>query len=172
MQIPVIALHASAVQTPKGALLFMGHAGAGKSTIAHLLAGRFPVLSDDAVYLAHQSGKFLVTNADRRAFDEFILPSPPSEDLSGSGTNSEWVQLLAVIRIFQAPSIRLVQISDISTCRHLADAAFEIVWQQRGVEQVRQIFSTVAQIARTCPGWELSFTKAIETIELVAAHFS
>ena len=45
-------LHASAVVVGGGALLFLGHSTAGKSTIARMLGQIQPVLADDSVYAA------------------------------------------------------------------------------------------------------------------------
>jgi len=69
----------------------------------------------------------------------------------------DWMPLQAVLRIFQAPTTRLVPIAAQETCRHLADAAFEIRWQNRRTEVVGQAFSAVAHVARHYPGWELYF---------------
>lgn len=167
----IIALHTSAVQTPGGALLFLGHAGAGKSTISRLLSGRYPIISDDSVYLTQQGEKWVVAHADYSAFFEDLLPQPPFLTLQNSTDRLDWFPLLAIIRIFQAQSAQIVSVNDMSTCKHLADAAFEIPWQQQSVERVRLIFSTVAQIARMYPGWELSFTMDDETVKVVSAHF-
>jgi hypothetical protein len=47
-----LALHASAVVSPRGAVAFLGAAGRGKSTIAALLAaGGWPLLSDDCLLI-------------------------------------------------------------------------------------------------------------------------
>jgi hypothetical protein len=47
-----VALHASGVVSPRGAVLFVGNAGRGKSTLAALLAGAgWPILSDDCLLI-------------------------------------------------------------------------------------------------------------------------
>ena len=110
--LPVVALHGSAVIAPGGVLLFLGHGGAGKSTICQLLAGHFPKLSDDAVYLAGQGdGEWCVTNADQRAF-----AGPLRE---GELEGREWTVLRAVVRIFQSPTTRLVPVTSLAACRHI-----------------------------------------------------
>lgn len=44
-------LHASAINTPKGAILFSGPPGAGKSTAMKLSSSKFPALADDSVII-------------------------------------------------------------------------------------------------------------------------
>ncbi|MEM8642326.1 MAG: hypothetical protein AAGG51_26440 [Cyanobacteria bacterium P01_G01_bin.54] len=58
-----VCLHASAVALPQGAVLFLGPAGAGKSTTAAILAGQgCPVLTDDVVVLQEtRAGGFAVS---------------------------------------------------------------------------------------------------------------
>lgn len=150
----LIALHASAVVTPAGALIFLGYAGSGKSTICRLLAGRFMPLADDAVYLVSDgpgAGVWQVADGSRRAFGGPLAEA----ELVGLDT----IPLLAVLRLHHASETRLIPIRPRQICRHLTDAVFEITWQQRlGAEEVRGIFSTAAQIARSYPGWSLHFT--------------
>lgn len=54
MALPLVgleALHGCALHTPEGALLVLGASGWGKSTLGSILAGRFPLLADDACAL-------------------------------------------------------------------------------------------------------------------------
>lgn len=55
-----LMVHAAGVLVKGGALLFVGHSGAGKSTIAHL-AGEHPVLHDDLLALYPQADGTLVS---------------------------------------------------------------------------------------------------------------
>lgn len=55
-----LALHASAVATPAGAIAFVGSTGMGKSTLAASLAQRgFPLLTDDCLVLEHHDERLL-----------------------------------------------------------------------------------------------------------------
>jgi energy-coupling factor transporter ATP-binding protein EcfA2 len=149
----VLALHSSAVVTPGGALLFLGHAGAGKSTIVRLLAERFPTLADDAVFLLRQAyGTWHVADGTVQAF-----AGPEEED---EASTLECIPLRAVLRIYQDTAPALERIGQVETCRHLTDAAFEIAWQKSGDgPTARRLFSTLAEVARRYPAWQLRFDK-------------
>jgi len=162
----LIALHASACVTPGGALLFLGHGGAGKSTAVGLLAERFPTLADDAVFLLPQAdGSWQVACGDRDAF------AGPVAQEAVAGLN--WVLLRVVLRLFRAPKPRLVPIGPRESCRYLTDALFEIPPQRNtGVEVKRHLFAAAAEVARTVPGWELYFGLDRSTSELLMHSFA
>jgi energy-coupling factor transporter ATP-binding protein EcfA2 len=160
----VLVLHSSAVVTPGGALLFLGHASAGKSTICRLLAERFPPLADDAVYLTRQEdGAWYVADGTRRAF------AGPLEEDELAGLDG--VPLRAILRLFQAPTPRLAPLGQLETCRYLTDALFEIGWPKQKVETARGMFAAVAQVARSYPGWQLYFSVDHTTSGLVFRTF-
>ena len=149
----MMALHASAAVTPGGALLFLGHAGTGKSTICELLACHYPALADDAVFLFRRgNGTWLVADGSRSAFG-----LPPDADQRERARASA-VPLRAVFRLNQAHEPRVVPIEPRDTCRHLTDGLFEIKRQQRGdLADKRAWFADLAEIARRYPGAELHF---------------
>lgn len=71
-----LVLHASAVATPRGAVVFAGPGGAGKSTLAARMALRgHPVMADDTVRLEDRAGRTWVhpTHALLRIRDP-VLP--------------------------------------------------------------------------------------------------
>jgi hypothetical protein len=157
----VLALHASAVETSAGVLLFLGHAGAGKSTICQLLAKRFPILADDAVYLIRKNqegGAWFVADGSQHAFAE---PSANAVDSIPS------MPLRAIFRIYQDSYTRLVRMTPRETCSHLVDALFEISWQQHGnLVEKRNWFNCVAEVARRYRGARLYFSLDMETSDL------
>jgi hypothetical protein len=162
----VLALHASAVETPGGALLFLGHAGAGKSTVVRLLADHFPTLADDAVFLLPQKdGAWCVADGSGRAF-RGPLSSEEAAALRGP-------PLRAVVRLYKDSEGRLERLGPRETCHHLVDAAFEIAWPKRAdAATARRMFSTVAEIARCYPGWQLRHSRDQTTCDLVVSTFS
>jgi hypothetical protein len=68
-------LHSSAVVTPEGAMVFVGHSGAGKSTSALMFqeAG-YPVLSDDLNILCRRSGRWKVQASPFLSEVKRVLP--------------------------------------------------------------------------------------------------
>lgn len=65
---PLLVLHASAVSTPRGAVVFVGPSGHGKSTLAASLAlSGWPLLTDDSVALGVDGGAVRVWPADSGA---------------------------------------------------------------------------------------------------------
>ena len=146
------ALHASAATTPEGALLFLGHGGAGKSTVVGQLAGWYPTLADDAVWLFRDgNGAWRVADASITAFAR-----PPT--LDEVEAKSPGVALRAVFRLFHADEPRIVPLDLQQTCRYLADALFEVVPQRReSALRKREWFAGIADLARRYPGAELYF---------------
>ena len=148
----MMALHASAVVTPGGALLFLGHAGTGKSSVCGLLARHYAALADDAVFLFRRgNGDWMVSDGTRSAFG---LPDVEEEGRARASA----VALRAVFRLRQGSQPRVVPIEPRDTCRHLIDGLFEIKRQQRGdLADKRAWFAGLADIARRYPGAELHF---------------
>ena len=74
-----LAVHASAIATPRGAVVLLGASGHGKSSLAACLAHRgHPVLSDDCCVLRGSSG----------AFD--VVPSYPGIRLKPDAVAGAW----------------------------------------------------------------------------------
>lgn len=146
-------LHAVAVQAPAGALLLLGHSGAGKSTLGRLLSQHFPVLADDNIYLAQSRLNQRWYIADARKLQDKSSPFTP---------------LLGLIRTYQAQKAQLVPVSQTQACRYLLDAVFEIISSRDALEMLQwRWFTSVAEVARSCPAWRLSATLQAETPELV-----
>jgi energy-coupling factor transporter ATP-binding protein EcfA2 len=160
----VLALHASAVATPAGALLFLGHSGAGKSTICRLLNLHATPLADDAVYLFRGDDQtWRVADASHRAF-----AGPLSESAADELTGKH---LFAIFRLYQSAIVKVVPAGQSEICRHLADALFEIGWQQWiDSESKRKLFASLAQVARSHSAARLYFTLRNETSVLVSEY--
>lgn len=159
-------LHASSVVVPSGALLFLGHSGAGKSTMCQLLSQSFPVLADDFVFVHRNSeGIWYVTDGTVR-----MLGRQPVEKESGIEKKAP---LHSVLRIFQARAGQLQTISPVEACRYLMDAALEVKQQQIQTKWLlkQRWFTYVADIARGHPGWQLHFSLASDTLELIRENF-
>lgn len=168
-------LHASAVVVDGGAMLFLGHSTAGKSTISRLLGNIHPILADDSVFAFQDArGVWRVVDGGFRreidifaAWEEVIHRRPRGDD---------GVRLLGCFRIHKAEEVRVETLTAMEVARYLMDAVMEIDLQRkfgrppkgilsRSYDAVcvrlmrRHWFVQVAEIARICPGWNLWFPK-------------
>ena len=149
-------VHAAAVITPNGALLVLGHTGAGKSTFCRLVADHYPTLADDICSLSFciDSG-WVVTDAKRDERDK-LAP----------------VRLHAIMRVFQSHSSRLVGVSSREACRHLMDAVFEVETQRSAsFVRKREWFAQAAFISRKYSGWHLMFPLNSQVVRLIEDKF-
>ena len=178
-------LHASAVVAEGGALLFLGHSTAGKSTIADLLQKNYDFLSDDAVFTNRDpngvwrvvDGKFRLENVEVFNWETVMRQQPEI----GSG-----IPLRGCIRIYKSLSVKLAGLAPVETARCLMDAVMEIDVQRKfgrlqdktgggkpDVALVRRMrsawFHNAADIARACTGWRLWFPRDSHVPDLICA---
>ena len=175
-------LHASAVAVDGGALLFLGHSTAGKSTIARLLGTAFPVLADDSVFASRgPEGRWRVIDGGFRFGAGGIADW--EESVRRRSMGKEGIPLRGCMRIHKALEVRVSPLEPVELARYLMDAAMEIDVQRKfgrsaaggkpeahAVGAVRMIrkqwFGQVAAIARDCPGWHLWFSRDSELHKL------
>ena len=177
-------LHASSVIVDGGAVLFLGHSTAGKSTIARLLETSFPVLADDSVFASKGAdGAWRVVDGGFR-FGKGWDMDAWQESVRRRSAAGEGVPLGACLRIRKAETAKIEALEPLDLARCLMDAAMEIDLQRKtgrskngrppeghAVEPVRRMrrqwFGWVAQIARARPGWNLWFSKDSPESQLV-----
>lgn len=162
-------LHASAVVVDGGAVLFLGHSTAGKSTLARMLAATFPVLADDAVFAARDSqGKWRVVEGGFRFEDGDI--GRRLGDILRRIEGGGGILVRGCFRLQKAETIKVEPASPWQVARFLTDAAIEVDLQRKAGksqakntrkirEMRRRWFHWVADIARTSPGGTLFFAK-------------
>ena len=171
-------LHASSVVVDGGAVLFLGHSTAGKSTLARLLGTKCPVLADDAVHVTRCGrNEWRVVDGSFRYENDCRPEEWPRELSRRAGAGA--VRLKACCRLHKAPELRVEPMEPIELARHLLDAVMEMDLQrkagrgqgagegagavQSAVLQIRKRwFGEVAEIARQVPGWHLWFDKQTE----------
>jgi energy-coupling factor transporter ATP-binding protein EcfA2 len=163
-------VHAAAVITPKGALLVLGHTGAGKSTFCRLVADYYPTLADDICSLSfYQDSGWVVTDAQSFCKDRWWVVTDAQMSERDKLTS---VPLHAIVRVFQSRSSRLVGIPNREACRHLMDAVFEVESQRNAsAERKRQWFTQAALVSRKYGGWQLMFSLDSQVVGLIQKEF-
>ncbi|MEJ5308344.1 MAG: hypothetical protein WHX52_01110 [Anaerolineae bacterium] len=163
----VVAIHASSVFSQKGALLFLGPSGTGKTTACNLFGSHMEILAEDAVYLVphpapHPNNGWEVFCGDKFAHIETV------QSFLERATALSHVPLRAIFRLRQAEVPRLEKIDPLLTCRYLTDAFFEVV-QQRSytLEVKRRAFSVLAEVARFLRGYEFNFDLSPKTLDIL-----
>lgn len=131
-------LHASGVAVDGRACAFLGHAGAGKSTVAASLGRRFPVLSDDALLLKRRGAVFtaLGSYADLRLWADSVaqlLPPGATTKVLAHFSDKQRAKRDAAFR-FEARPVTLTRIYVLSPGDELgidpispADAVIELI---------------------------------------------
>lgn len=169
-------LHASAVVVDGGAVLFLGHSTAGKSTIARMLGPTFPALADDAVYAAKDAaGGWRVVEGGFRFEDGDIYQR--IQEIHRQIRDGKGVPLRACFRLRKAEQVRLIPVPPVELARYLADAALEVDLQRKTEKYQkspkidllalhRQWFHWVAEIARSHSGWMLCFSITSDKSEI------
>ena len=169
-------LHASAVVAADGAVLFLGHSTAGKSTIARKLGVELPVLADDSVFAGQDAaGVWRVVDGGFR-FDRGWGLDEWQADVRRRFLEGRGLPVRKCFRIHQASAVRMEPMPPWELGKHLMDAAMEIDVQRKFgkmssgkpselaawheiMSPRRRWFQQVAELARICPGWHLWFAK-------------
>jgi energy-coupling factor transporter ATP-binding protein EcfA2 len=157
-----------------GAYLFLGHSTAGKSTIARLLGSIFPVLADDAVLVLGDSEKNwrVVDGGIRFGRDDWNdWPNRLRQRMAADGGTP----VNGFMRLHKGAGLQAEPMESLALARCLMDAVFEIDIQRkpvrsrsgagRGGAEIQQIlslrrqwFQRAAGLARSRPGWNLTFS--------------
>lgn len=168
-------LHASAVVVDGGALLFLGHSSAGKSTIASLLDKTYATLADDVVFASSDChGNWRVMDG-RCRYEEACAQC--WEDAARLRlADGPGIPLLGCARIHKARHVKGARLAPVETARYLMNAVNEVPMQNtfgklkgrtRDKKNIvsharrmrRQWLHQAAEIARVYPGWRLWFSR-------------
>ncbi len=154
-----ILLHAAAVKTPHGALLFLGPSKAGKTTICNLLASKFEPIADDTVYaLRAGEGRWLAASK--------VALLTAQKHHSGSDIPADiGSRILATMRIYKDCFVAVEPIGPKEHCFNLINAVVEAIGHSANCtsfELLRQ-FRIVACMAKEIQGLSLKFIKGNDT---------
>jgi len=156
-----LPIHGAAVQSERGALVFLGPSEMGKSTVSRLLEP-LPVLADDGLYMmCAADGSWGAAAGDVRAFSG-PLSAPEAAALRP-------VPLRGIFRLFRAEEPRLMRLEALELCRYLTHALFDLCWPlQCSLEAKKRAFADLAGIARAVPGYRLYFDRSPRTVEILS----
>jgi hypothetical protein len=143
-------LHAGGMAFGEVGLLFMGHSGAGKTTILKLLRERGTILCDDRMIVRRQPDGFRLYGT----WNHSELP-----DISPGN-----VPLRAVLLLEQAPENRLVRLEPREVVRALPQFVIKPLVTRDWWEQV---LDTIGALARSVPVYRLRFDKSGRVWELL-----
>ncbi len=161
---PGILLHAGAVKTDRGALLFLGHSKAGKSTICNLLSKRYELIADDMVHVQFEENTGWVANNINSYMEK-------REQYTSTKTRPNGVPIHAIMRIYQSKHVNSQQIPQKELCLQLTNSILEGIGQSSSYSgfSAKHYFHVVSEIARDISGWSLQFTKKNETLDHITS---
>lgn len=161
---PGILLHAGAVKTDRGALLFLGHSKAGKSTICKLLSKRYELIADDMVHVQFEENSGWVANNINSYMEERKQYAATKNQING-------IPIYAIMRIYQSNRVEAQQITQKELCLQLTNSILEGIGQSSSYSgfSAKHYFRVVAEIARDISGWSLQFTKKNETLNYITS---
>ncbi len=167
---PGILLHSAAVKTDKGALLFLGHSKAGKSTICSLLSERYETIGDDMVHVEYRRDLGWVAGPLVSYMDQRDAARGKAR-AQGAMTVTP---IYAIMRIYQNPHVGATPIPQSKLCFHLTNAIVEGVGQSvsHSVFSALRWFKVVAKMGKEIPGWHLQFPKNHETVLYITSWLS
>ncbi len=181
----MLFLHASSVEISGGAVLFLGHSTAGKSTISRLLGQRCRIIADDTVFLAKDSqGVWTVAEGKGR-----FIPEPLSASweaiVTACSIHAEPTRLSGCMRIFKGEPLHAERLEPYMTARCLLDAVMEVDIQRKYTQHFDSVlprttqlensirmrktwFRDISDMARKHPAWRLGYSKDIPADSILA----
>ena len=161
----IVAVHASAVRTGAGALVFLGPSGAGKSTIVGLLADKAELFAEDQVYLVPRSGGSLGV-ADTR--DRTFFGPLKEEEVRALETEP----LIGLFRLHKAEKTRLERLDQLELCHNLVEGFLEVFWHLNlEVGSMKEVFHRIARISREALGYNLYFNKTSAVGDVLSGKY-
>lgn len=149
-----ILLHACGIELGGRGILFAGHSGAGKSTMARLLkdSGNIPILSDDRIIVRKKGGVFWMYGTPWHGEEEFASPRGCPLD-----------------RIYFINHARENTIRDtnaIGAISKLLTCSFPPFWNQEGMNFTLDL---LAELSNRVPCLELGFLPDRDIIQFIKA---
>lgn len=145
-----VEVHASAAVAGGRALLFVGHSGAGKTTMS-IIAGKAGalVLSDDRVILGMHGGRPLVWGTPWHG--------------SGWFTSADSSELGGVFLLRHGEETRVIPLSYAETIKHLFVRAIQV---RARADEVLQTHAVLEEILAVVPAFEFTFQPTVSAFAI------
>jgi len=162
-----VFIHASAVRTPRGALVLLGPSNAGKTTLARLLSSEYPIIDEDCMYLyRRRDGEFRACSGQ---IHHSILQT------AGRMTHVPWHEPLssepvaALWRVFKSRNPALLNTTVYYQFQYIMGGIFEIGIQNEVVspDLERRWFNFAEALLRRIHVMEFHFSKELFTIDFI-----
>ena len=151
--VDAVDLHASAAAYEGSAYLFMGHSGAGKTTISEIaIAEGATVLSDDRTIIGVRNG----------------VPIAWGTPWHGSGRrcSSRTAPIAGIFLLVQAPAERVVRLD---AARAYKEMFVRLIHQRLSRQETEAALATLERVVAVTPVWELHFRPVPEAFQLAVA---
>jgi energy-coupling factor transporter ATP-binding protein EcfA2 len=162
-------LHAGAVATPQGALVFTGRSGAGKSTLCKILEPRFKTISDDCVCILYSgNGQWRVEAGRHHTWRIWTTCSkPPVPEIQDT---SSGVPLLGIMPIQQAQHTSFTRLDSRTVSVNLLKAVLEVGAHPlaRDTIRLKKWFRLCVRVSQDVSGCHFGFPKSSCVMQEVA----
>jgi hypothetical protein len=168
----LMPLHASAVDTPRGAVLFAGPSSVGKSSLAAALLGRgYPIIADEICAVTQNEAKILALPAlprlllwrdvidelglwasgvrkARLNLDKYHVPVPSA----GFATRSSPIHTVYLLELTNSPHCAVLPLSGVASVKALTSAGFRrsLLLEDQAVQGFIRATAAIASGARVC----------------------
>ena len=159
-----VFLHGSSVEVAGKGLIFLGHSTSGKSTIVKLLSQKFPIISDDKVYVFRVEGEWQMMCGDKWSSISNQRDHIPAR---------ESFSVLSFMRIFQSKRNEINEIGNLMLCKYIIDSVFEVERQRNSddIDLKKKWFRLSVDLAKKNKGLRFDFKKESGIICLIDSTF-
>ena len=165
-----ISLHASTIIRRGFGFLFLGHSGAGKSTVAMLSQTLARVLNDEKVFLTPEDDHYLLSRIPN--LDETDFSAEDNVMVRNQSHDGSKIYLSGIFVLKQDTVSFLRPLPELAVAHALMNGFFELprIFTLSHQEMLYAL-QILSQVARDIPAYELHFRKSPEFWKLIDEQF-